>query len=352
MESIQKEHDRIIGERVAAIKSLYKDLLNREADESGLNNYLKSNLSIDEIKGALIESVEYLEKRRVKEFSKVVGELGSDELMLLGSCPKSMDNVEVLKKRGVKSILCLDSRSASLYDHSWVENFLCVDLEANKFFTKEKVELALKFLYDCIDVKKTPTYIHSDTGVERAPLIGALYLVAARNMRYNKALEIIMEKSRHVNPNKFYVRGSVLEHVLSMRGDLGGFESKEVAVLNKMVKITDNIYMTTAIKEEMVDGLNKNGFKSILDLNKDKINLTNSSSYGWFNHVHLPVMGDQVKNLIPVILRNISKLEKNGKVIVSAIDKGVLFSIYGEMVSGGAYIVDDYNGVLKTIFNL
>jgi hypothetical protein len=331
---------------------VYKDLLGREADDGGLNNYMKSGLTIDEIKDALLCSVEYLEKRRVKEFARVVDELGSDELMMLGSYPKTSENIEMLKKRGVKSVLCLDAKAASSYDHSWVENFLVVDIEVNKFFSKEKVELALKFLYDSIDVKKVPTYIHSDVGVERAPLIGALFLVAARNMRYNKALELIMEKSKYINPNKFYVKGAILEHVQNMRGALGGYESKQAEALNKIVKITDNIYMTSTISDEMVDALHRGGFKSILDLNKDKAILSGSQSYGWFNHMHLPVLGDQVKNLIPVVIKNITKLEKNGKVVVSSVDKGILFSVYGEMISGGAYIVEDHNSILKAIFSV
>ena len=347
-----KEHEEVVNERADSIRALYKELLNREADDSGFNNYFKSQLRIDEIKEALMSSVEYLEKRRVKEFGKVVEEIGTEELMLLGSCPRTAENVDILKKRGVKSILCLDSKSASLYDHNWVDNFLCVDMEVNKFFTKEKVELALKFLYDSIEVKKVPTYIHSDTGMERSPLLGALFLVATKGTRYNKALELIMSKSRHVNPNKFYVRGSVLEHVIGLRGKLEGYKHIDAEAMNKIIKITENVYFTSDIKEEAVENLRRIGFKSILDLNKEKTKLDQSSSGGWFNHIHLPVIDEQIKNLIPTILKNILRLEKSGKVLVSNIDKGILFTIYGEMSSGGAYTIDDHNGVLKGIFNL
>jgi hypothetical protein len=56
--------------RKEAIKDLYRSILNREADDSGLNHYLRSADSIDNIQNILLNSEEY--KNKPKKLNKIL----------------------------------------------------------------------------------------------------------------------------------------------------------------------------------------------------------------------------------------------------------------------------------------
>lgn len=128
--------------RVSQIKNLYSTILLREADFDGLNNYVNSQLSIEEIKNILLRSDEYGQLARDKQnIENIFSCIYAEDRWTNGSGPGSTPEItkgyrEVLIKfiqdNNIKTVLdygCGDWQFSKLIDwESLVDSYLGVDV--------------------------------------------------------------------------------------------------------------------------------------------------------------------------------------------------------------------------------
>jgi len=312
-----------LNERKEKIASLYLRVLGQEADDPGLNAYLYSDISLEDIEAGMRNSPEYQELQRKNNFSKQLGSLGTGELLLMGSSPRSDEHVESLKSTGVVALLSLDGEFERPYNHLWCEHFLSVPLAKDKPITVEQITNILNFMYTNIVVNGRKTFVHSDLGMSRAPMIITLFLVAEKKMPFLQALTIVTAKQSMVNPGRSLISGEVLNHLKTFKFRDVGEQRVTVATTTSIsgesgkvdyVPLNQNILVGTKLNEKMVGQFRASDVDVIVDLNETRTKLPTEAQ--WFSHIHLPLPEDQIKDMMPVIIKNVRKYSARGRVYV------------------------------------
>ena len=309
-----------LEKRKANIIELYRTVLERPFDEPGLNVSLYLKQSLQDIERGMRESPEYLELQRKKGFVKQLEALGTGELLVMGSSPRTAEHVETLLKTGIQAAVNLDHVLSSDCGYKWCENILHEPLYPNKPITKEQIIRIFKFLYNNILVKRNKTLVHSDLGVSRAPMIVALFLVAEKKLSLSTALNMLLSKQKIVNPSKDLVTADLLRfiketdfHNNSEQVSLGNVQYFEPAVKFNYLKITNNLFVCRDLNDKVAAEMKDLGLKVVIDLNRVRQKLVPGAQ--WFGHVHLPVE-DYVSEMMPVAVRNVKKYTAGGCVIV------------------------------------
>ena len=123
--------------------------------------------------------------------------------LAIGRAPRTNEEIELIKLKGIKSILSLCSEDEAPFS----------DLNI-KFFNHERYVLPdhkcgrspenfeIKHSYFLLEklMKKGPVYIHCLAGMERSPLICLLWLVKKHELTLNESLYYLMEAHPGTNP--------------------------------------------------------------------------------------------------------------------------------------------------------
>jgi len=329
METKEKDTDR-----KEAIEALYLHLLERGADMPGLHTYVNSTLSIKEIEDDMRKSHEYVILCRQKDFGKQVESLGSGERLLMGSSPKTEENVALLKSSGINTILNLDSPFEGKVDLSWCTRYLNVSLNNDVSIDTEKLEMILDFIYTSLSLSDTRLFIHSSRGLSRAPMVIALFLMADKKIRLYDALQLVLSKHRMVNPSRALVsaevltfvknykhRGTVLKNVPLSTPTVFDKASKSLG----MVSVTDTVFVGKDITTQLAATLKAAKIDVVIDINEDKKKIDSAAQ--WFSHIHLPIPDKHINEMLPVVIRNVKRYSSKGRLIVvgESIPKLVMF---------------------------
>jgi len=315
-------------ERKSKITELYRTILERDPDESGLKSYVFSDLPLSQIESALRNSVEYTDLQRRKNFGATIESLGSGELMMMGSTPKKLDHVKSLQRIGVSSLLNLDTVVEDPSIFEGFDSYLHVPLRKDEPIPLDKLSDCLNFIYNSILVKENKTFIFSERGVERAPTMVALFLIAEKKYSLKTALSVIMSKQKIINPRRDLISSDVLEAAKNFQftGPIPPrvLKAAQAAQDDRIpfVKITETLIVGKTASSLTLHKLKEFGFDTILDLNEERSELPDGA--GWFSHVHIPTSEKQLDSVLKVALRSANKYALRGKVYVMTSNPGVL----------------------------
>lgn len=320
---------------IEGIKELYRKHLQREADEPGVENYANSGLSLENIEKILLNSFEYAALQRRAKFKETVQSHSSGELLLMGASPKEESNVRALQEAGVTAVLNLESTIN--YDPSVFEHFENVPLQKSFTLRKDQVLKCLEFIYDNVVVHNRKTFVHSDLGVERAPMIVALFLVAERGISFGIALRIVTSRQQLVSPGRKLLNADLLEYVKSLHGKLGGGAKPssvaptdkpfvEAKPLPNFVKISDKFYIGSSVDNQVLSTLKNDGVATIFNVNTEN-KLDDNKEVNAFRHVHFPLSPKDVSAMLPAVLRSIRKYLRSGKMYLYSEEQGLCIMI-------------------------
>jgi hypothetical protein len=301
--------------RKKAVEEIYLRLLEREPDTAGLNAYLYSDIPLEQVEIEILNSVEYSNLQRKKHFGANVESLGSKEMLLMGSSPSTYEHIKTLKEGGVKAVLNLDNSVSDDYPSSEFEHYLNVPLDRDKLITIDDLNRILNFLYRSMIVLGKKSFVHSDRGVERSPMVVALFLMAERKLSFKEAITILTTKQSVANPGINLISSEILKAAKDFV-----FETNEEATVDEkilsldFVEITNTLVVGKKLNSFVADKLKISGVKTVLDMNTEKIDLP--SNCRWFSHMHIPVDEKQLSTIMKVALRSANKYSKNGKLYV------------------------------------
>ncbi|MCK5016701.1 MAG: dual specificity protein phosphatase family protein, partial [Candidatus Peribacteraceae bacterium] len=221
------------------------------------------------------------------------------------------------------ALLSLDGEFERPYNHHWCKFFVNVPLVNTVPITEDQISKILNFIYTNIVVHGRKTFIHSNLGMSRAPMIIALFLLAEKKMPLLQALTIITTKQNNVNPNRSLITGELVKylkdftfidtkipqatrvHTISASGKEGEVES---------VSLSNNILLGCTLTNKMIDRFKSTDVDVIIDLNDTRQKLPVEAQ--WFSHVHLPLADNQIKEMLPIVIKNVSKYSMRGRVYV------------------------------------
>jgi protein-tyrosine phosphatase len=340
-----KQND--MAERFKKITEMYRTHLKREPDGPGMEDYLKSSLSIKEIEQCLLTSQEYLDTERLLNFKTNVEVLGKGELLLMGSTPRSEDDIKTLISMDVQAVLNLDSTTT--YDSTCFKQYLNVPIEPKKPMSEEIVRKCLVFIKENVVERGKKTFIHSERGLERAPMILTLFLVAERGMPFGVALRIVLSKQKIVSPGRELLNSSLLEYVIHMRKEFGApdnsnirytlpsvvpptqsvskvSEGRTVVASGKMPnikKVSEKLYVGSVIDDTTLASLFSAEVKTIMDTNEGNVKI-NSSTGQKFSIVKLPMIISELNSLLPVLVKSSRKFMGRGPLYLFNSNPGIL----------------------------
>lgn len=340
--------------RKQAIKDLYKKVLEREADIPGLDFYLYSALKLNEIEGELRNSPEFLDLQKNKDFGNVIKTLGNDELLMLGSSPKNEKQAQELEKTGVFAVLDCNEGDSVPFDTSIFPLYVRVPLSPDKPITKEQAQTCISFIYDNVCVNHRKTFVHSDKGVSRAPMIVALFLFVEKEIPFKFSIDSVLVKQRFINPDRRLINSDLLEEVFSWRGNLDKLQKPDLAVPSigqPCVSILDNLYAVDSFeKAGLFRFLKKNDISIIIDFNEKKEVVPQEASY--FNYIHFPIFKEQAGDVAPVALRSMNKYLRKGKVLAYCSDKGILHLLIDSFLMNYSGFIPNVNEIRKSLMEL
>ena len=339
------------NEREEQIADLYRDLLNREPDTSGLMNYFNSDLTIEQIANIIEDSIEYKDLKGLKgkkEFVDPTGSVGAEELFVMGSSPKTDENAGALKMAGIKAMLDLNVGEPG-YDHSWCVDFLNVPLYTKAPLSEEQIDSCFAFIRRNVVEKSNKIFVHSDRGYSRAPLIMILFLIADKGLSFYEALRLVHSKQNSVNPERSLMTADVLEYVYKCRKKYGTVKREvrgpavpAVSPLDSpptsnpptnqsknIIRITTKLFAGSLIDVDIFEGLQKVGVKTIMDLNLNPDAKADKDLR--FNSIHLPIFKDQLEVLMPMVMKSMSKYMEGGGLYIHCRDMDLV-----------RYILDSY----------
>ena len=304
-------------DRREAIRKIYRELLNREADVPGLEGYFHSSMSLDQIRKNIAGSYEYSMNQRSNNFKGEISKSNyNEEKLLMGASPRETSHIEDLQDVGVEAILNVDDALFVDYDTSWCSQYLQVPLPSSGPLTVAPVKQCLDFLYDCIKRKGLKTFVHSKEGLLRAPSVVVFYLVSMGGFSLEDALRLVLSKHNSVDIPRSFITSEVLQNLLSYREGVSKGAVDELKT--NVFSISENLFGTTVLTQfECLDVRNK-GIEVVIDINPPGPEL--SKEVEWFNVVKLPVSysGDSsdFHKSVDALIRNVNKLYRKGKKIV------------------------------------
>ena len=318
--------------RKEQIENLYKSVLQRDADDGGLKHYMESSLSLEEIEEAFKNSLEYAQLKRKKDFKSDVESLGQKELLVMGSTPRKQEHLNMLSNSDIGAILCLDEKIT--YPNTWCKSFLHVPIEKDKPIPVDKLTQCIEFLFECMAKNNIKTFVHSWNGVERAPLMLALFIASTQEISLQKALNIVRLKRREINPSRSLVDAKLLEKVYELRKtftlpqykeqDTPKVKTTPTSMGNSVVVVSDNMFLGASVNSSVLEDLKNKGVKTIIDLNEKSLKI-DSPIGSWFAQVKLPVPDKQLKNMMPILIRTSRKFMGRGPVYMVCSNPAVLF---------------------------
>lgn len=348
--------------RLEEITALYKKLLKRDPDDSGLMSYFHSDLNIEEIAHIIQNSTEYLGLQSKASFDTSAKEMGSAELFVMGSSPKTDENALALKDAGIKSMLDLNY-GAVTYDYTWCAGFLQVPVKKDEPLTKKQIDLCFDFIRKSVVEDGNKIFVHSESGVSRAPAIMALFLVADKGLSFYRALRLIYSKQPIINPSRNLVSADILEYVYKYRKKYGTVEAVEGLEVptetpavrgsvapqrhantqppkeKSIIRVTDKLFAGPFMDPGILEELHKIGIKTILELNV--VSRPPELQDSRFSNVHLPLFLEQADVLMPMVTKSINKYLEGGGLYVYCVDKSSLGAVLDSYVKSNPEILQE-----------
>ena len=129
--------------------------------------------------------------------------------LALGNSPFKQENLDLLKKKGIKNIIGLCSESEIEWGLKTSDNFSCEriyipDSKSNNLPSNEDLRKILNKLTK--DLEKGATFIHCFASVERSPLICILFIMKKYNLEIEDALDYVLRKHKYTNPTNLQLR--------------------------------------------------------------------------------------------------------------------------------------------------
>ena len=123
--------------------------------------------------------------------------------LAIGRAPKSNEELDLIKSKGIKSILSLCSEAEASFlgldiKFFYHERFVLPDHKVGRSPDNFEIKQAFSLLEKLMQYGAV--YIHCLAGVERSPLITILWLVKKHELTLNDSLYYLMEAHPGTNP--------------------------------------------------------------------------------------------------------------------------------------------------------
>ena len=304
-----------IAQRRVSITNLYQVLLGREPDEAGLDNYITSTLTLGKIESVIRASDEYVARQRKVNFMGSVDAIGSDNKLLMGSCPTEERHVEELKRSGVKAILNLDDMPYVEYDFTWCEDYLQIPLSTENIFSTEDVERCLNFLYTNIRVNGYKTLVHSRDGLNRAPIMILMYLIGVAGLSFKESLGLVLHKQPQANPEvSKLINSGMLRYLKNYNDRVSDGLLKKTS--ESLQKISNGVYVGTSLTVSNCFQLSKENVKTIINFDTNPLSAAAATEHG-FEITSLPISSegtdDDLYKSLEIIIKTVKSSLREGK---------------------------------------
>ena len=125
------------------------------------------------------------------------------EELAIGQAPKSLDNLLLIKAKGIKSIfsLCEINEAPNLKEINELfnyERYPLPDHRQNKYPTIDQILYVLKQIKSMM--LKGPVYVHCIAAMERSPLICLAWLMREKGLNLEQSLDYMMQTHNNTNP--------------------------------------------------------------------------------------------------------------------------------------------------------
>lgn len=144
---MSEQEKQVLNEHLEAVRALYKEVLDREVDDSGLETYGYSMLSIELVRQSLESSQEYERLQRKKRNKGVVIDVIEDGLAL-SSRPLTEEAVEHLSSNYT---LCIDLSPEELEFSSKFGGYNQINVIPGAVIPVDEMEEVLKAIKQCTD---------------------------------------------------------------------------------------------------------------------------------------------------------------------------------------------------------
>ena len=131
------------------------------------------------------------------------------KIISIGSAPRCEDDVNFLKSKKIKSILCLCSQEEFEDVNKLNENFkfrrtILPDHKSNSIMSKGQIINALNEL-NLLKKGGNSIFVHCNAGVERSPTVILSYLIYSEGYDFYIALKYLMDVHPYSNPLTFQI---------------------------------------------------------------------------------------------------------------------------------------------------
>mgnify|MGYP006222579113 CR=1 FL=1 len=125
-----------------------------------------------------------------------------DEI-LVGKAPRKEKHLDLLKSKGIKSILSLCSSEEvefvnNLKNHFFWDQIILPDHSYERTISDVELNIALEKLLNLKE--KGPVFVHCVAAVERSPLVCMAWLVKHKKMKPSVAMNYLMQVNPGTNP--------------------------------------------------------------------------------------------------------------------------------------------------------
>lgn len=123
--------------------------------------------------------------------------------LAIGPAPKTLSNLEEIKKKGIRNILSLCSKKECKLpvEISKLFNHTTIYLPDHKASRDMEIKEFIQALDELDKLLKTdPVFIHCVAAMERSPLVCIGWLVKYKNLSLNNALDYMMQAHPGTNP--------------------------------------------------------------------------------------------------------------------------------------------------------
>ena len=123
--------------------------------------------------------------------------------LAIGPAPKTLSNLEEIKKKGICNILtlCSEEECKLPVEISTLFNQSKIYLPDHKASRDIEIKEFNKALDELVELLKTgPVFIHCVAAMERSPLVCIGWLVKYKNLSFNNALDYMMQAHPGTNP--------------------------------------------------------------------------------------------------------------------------------------------------------
>ncbi|XP_020880641.1 phosphoglucan phosphatase DSP4, chloroplastic isoform X2 [Arabidopsis lyrata subsp. lyrata] len=149
--------------------------------------------------------------------------------LIVGSCLQTPEDVDKLRKIGVKTIFCLqqdpdleyfgvDIRSIQAYakKHSDIQHIRCEIRDFDAFDLRMRLPAVVSTLYKAVKRNGGVTYVHCTAGMGRAPAVALTYMFWVQGYKLMEAHKLLMSK-RSCFPKLDAIRNATIDILTGLK---------------------------------------------------------------------------------------------------------------------------------------